>query len=249
MIYDHDIGFILLAVESSPVCVSWRLMSVKQLQIITSEASFHKEELTVISIRKNLNIWTRHVSDSCFPAVCLPSGVDRGVVPVCGWRLSGPTKPLRQRSHVRNHESAVGPPAVCLQMPARIRRWDIYVSLLLSARLVAGYLKLRIDFGRHKHLLGGEIGHRVRNEQLCLGKREETVDVLLLHNRSSTQKYRNKNGNLTPFLYLGLSWDFIFLTYLKVFHWAAGLLSCPLITCFCGLLLSYLLLLWWGWTQ
>lgn len=98
-----------------------------------SKASFHKDEASVISVRKNLNIWKQaDVSDSCFPPVCLLSGIHRWVLPVCGWRLLGPTKQLRQWSHVHNHESANVPPAVHLQMPAWIHGWDVIPSFLFA---------------------------------------------------------------------------------------------------------------------
>lgn len=96
-----------------------------------SKASFHKEEASAISVRENWNIWKQGVvSDSCFLSVCLLSRMDRWVLPVRGRCLLGPTKPLRQRSHVRNHQSAGVPPAVHLQMLARIHRWDVVPSVL-----------------------------------------------------------------------------------------------------------------------
>lgn len=98
-----------------------------------SKASIHKEEASVISVRKNLNIWKQEaVSDSRFPPVRLLSGMDRRVLPVCGRCLLGSPKQLHQRSHMCNHEPAVVPPAVHLQVPARIRGWDVIPSFLFA---------------------------------------------------------------------------------------------------------------------
>lgn len=90
-----------------------------------SKGPFQKEEASVISVRKNLKTWKQaDVSYCCFLPVCLLSWMERRVLPVCVRRLLGPTKQLCQRSHVRDHESAVVPPTVRLQMPTWIHGWD-----------------------------------------------------------------------------------------------------------------------------